>query len=70
MHLIQKGNTGLLLHLTKALHYTGKVVVLDSGFCVLETIIALKKMGVFAAAVIKSDVTGRNMFPVTKLTNI
>ena len=54
VHLIQKGTTGLLLRLTKALHYTGKVVVLDSGFCVLETIIALKKMGVFAAAVIKN----------------
>ena len=53
VHLIQKGTTGLLLRLTKALHYIGKVVVLDSGFCVLEAIIALKKIGVFTAAVIK-----------------
>ena len=44
---------GLLLRLCKPLLFTGKVVVLDSGFCVLRAIIELKKLGVFAAAVIK-----------------
>ena len=51
--LLQKGTTSLLVHLTKALHYNGKFVVLDSGFCVLEAITALKNIGVYAAAVIK-----------------
>jgi hypothetical protein len=32
---------------------TGRYVVLDSGFCVLKTIVALKKHGVFAGALIK-----------------
>ena len=44
---------GLLLRLCKPLLFTGKVVVLDSGFCVLRAIVELKKLGVFAAAVIK-----------------
>ena len=34
---------------TKSLHGSGRVVVLDSGFCVLSALIALKKVGVFAA---------------------
>jgi Transposase IS4 len=44
---------GLLLRLTKKLWSTAKVVVLDSGFCVLKGIIELQKRGVFAAALIK-----------------
>ena len=44
---------GLLLRLTKALWGTGRVVVLDSGFCVLKALVELKKVGVFAAALIK-----------------
>ena len=32
---------------------TGKVFVLDSGFCVLQAIFKLKKRGLFAAALIK-----------------
>lgn len=44
---------GLLLRLTKPLWATGKVVVLDSGFCVLQGLIELKKRGVYAAALIK-----------------
>jgi Transposase IS4 len=49
-----KGKTvGLLLRLTKELWGTGKVVVLDSGFCVLKALCELRKVGVFAAAVIK-----------------
>ena len=43
----------LLLELCKSLWGSGKIVVLDSGFCVLMALIALKKVGVFAHAVIK-----------------
>ena len=48
------GKTGsLLLRLCILLFMTGKVVILDSGFCMLLDVIALKKMGVFSAALIK-----------------
>ena len=43
----------LLLRLCKSLYFSGKVVVLDSGFCVLQALVELKKLGVYAAAVIK-----------------
>ena len=43
----------LLLRLTKALYTTGKVVILGSGFCVLQAIIALQEKGVFSGAWIK-----------------
>jgi hypothetical protein len=44
---------GLLLRLTKPVWGTGKVVILDSGFCVLKGIIELKKQGVLAGALVK-----------------
>ena len=44
---------GLLLRLTKPIWGTGSVVVLDSGFCVVKGIVALKKKGIFSAALIK-----------------
>ena len=44
---------GLLLRLTRSLYSTGKVVILDSGFCVLRGLIELRKVGVFASALIK-----------------
>ena len=47
------GKTGsLLLRLCILLFMTGNVVIPDSGFCVLLDVIALKKMGVFSAALI------------------
>ena len=49
---------GTLLHLTKPIHGTGKVFVLDSGFCVLRGLVELKKKGVFAHALIKKGDTG------------
>ena len=50
----EKGKTaGLMLRLTKDLVGRGTVVVLDSGFCVLEGIIELRKKGIYAQAVIK-----------------
>ena len=50
----QHGKTGsLLLRLTESIFDTGKVVILDSGFCVLQALIPLKKNGVFASALVK-----------------
>ena len=43
----------LLLRLCKTLYGTGRIVILDSGFCVLQGIIELRKKGVFAGALIK-----------------
>ena len=45
--------TGLLLRLTKPVWSTGKVFVLDSGFCVLKAIVELRNKGLFAASLIK-----------------
>jgi len=51
---INKGNTvSLMMRMTEPIHGTGKVVVLDSGFCVLQGIICLLAAGVFATALIK-----------------
>jgi Transposase IS4 len=44
---------GMLQRLTQPIWHTGKVVVLDSGFCVLQALIELRKRGVFGAALIK-----------------
>lgn len=50
----EHGSTsGLLLRLTQSIWFTGKVVILDSGFCVLRALIELAKKGVFASALIK-----------------
>ena len=49
----KKKTENLLLELTKSIWTQGKIVVLDSGFCVLTALIALQKAGVFAHAVIK-----------------
>jgi hypothetical protein len=43
----------LLLCLCKSIYSRGFVVILDSGFCVLQGIVELWKKGVYAAAVIK-----------------
>ena len=47
------GTEGLLLRLCKCLYGTGKIAVVDSGFCVLSALIALKNVGIYVAAVIK-----------------
>ena len=44
---------GLLLRLTKCIWGTGRIIVLDSEFCVLQAIIELAKFGIYAAALIK-----------------
>ena len=45
--------TEILLSLCKSMAGTGKIVVLDSEFCVLSALVQLKKIGVSAHAVIK-----------------
>ena len=46
-------NTSLLVRLNEGIFDTGRVVILDSGFCVLEVLLILKKHGVFASALVK-----------------
>ena len=65
---LTKGTIGLLFRLTTILHNTGKVVVIDSGFCVLKGLVALCKVGVFSAVGIKNADTGHSLFQVTAST--
>ena len=44
---------GLVLHLCKLLCFTRKVVVFNSGFCILQALVELKKLGVYVYAIIK-----------------
>lgn len=47
------GRTGaMILRLSSSIWGTAKVLVLDSGFCVLKTLVALRQNGLFAAALI------------------
>ena len=52
----------MLLWLTEPVWGSGKVFILDSGFCVLMAIIELQKKGIFAVALIKNDNIGQNLF--------
>jgi hypothetical protein len=45
--------TGLLMRMLQSYFASGRYVVLDSGFCVLKALVQLKKVGMFACAVIK-----------------
>lgn len=45
--------TGLLLRLTESISHSGRVVIMDSGFCVLKSLVKLASVGLFASAVIK-----------------
>ena len=51
--------TGLLMRMLSSYFSTRRYVVLDSGFCVLKALVELKKVGLFACAVIKK--TGNAM---------
>ena len=44
---------GLILRLTKSLWHTAKLIILNSGFCILKGIVKLRKKAVFALALIK-----------------
>ena len=46
-------NMSLILRLTKKLHGTGEIVLLDSGFCVLQGLVDIEKKGVYGAALTK-----------------
>ncbi|KAL7483024.1 hypothetical protein ACHAW6_009876, partial [Cyclotella cf. meneghiniana] len=43
----------LMLCMTEPIHHTGKIVCMDSGFCVTAGILALHQMGVYGQALIK-----------------
>ena len=45
--------THLLLECCRTIFHTGRVVILDSGFCVLKALAKLREYGVFASALIK-----------------
>ena len=54
-NILDLGKTvGLLLRLKKPLWHTAKLVILDSGLCVLKGIVNFQKKGVFASALIKN----------------
>lgn len=42
-----------MLYMTEPIHHTGKVVCMDSGFCVTAGILALHQVGVYGQALIK-----------------
>ncbi len=44
---------GLLVRLTESIHLSGRVVILDSGFNMLQALIKLASVGVYSSAVIK-----------------
>ncbi len=53
---------GLLLRMLQSVFHSGHYVVLNIGFCVLQAIVELKRVGVFAGALIKSVGIGRRLF--------
>jgi hypothetical protein len=44
---------GLIRRMTKPIHGQGKIVVMDSGFCVTKEIVKMGKKGVFGQALVK-----------------
>ena len=44
---------GLILRMTKTIRDSNRIVIMDSAFCQLRTLIAMKKRGLYATAVIK-----------------
>ena len=61
----------LMLEMTEPIHGTGKVVSMDSGFCVSAGILAMHSVGVFGEALVKKrgKYTGLRMFLDTTLMN-
>ena len=50
----EKGRTaGLLIRLCESIMHSGRVVILDSGFCVLQALTEFLLVGVYSSAVIK-----------------
>ena len=66
----ENGKTGgLLLRLCGSIFHTGKVVIMESWFCVLLGIITLKKIGVYALALIKKQRYWPNCITGSKITD-
>ena len=64
----EKGATaGLMVRTTKPLWGTGKVVVVDSGLCVLEGLISMVQKGVFGSALINNQCYWPNGVPSEKI---
>ena len=62
------GNTvNLLLRMCSTIFGSGRIVILDSGFCVLKGIVELAKNGVFAGAQIKKGSIDQNTYWVMLL---
>ena len=40
----------LLIRLTEFFHHSGRVVIMDSGFCVLKGLVKLASVGIYASA--------------------
>ena len=50
----EKGRiAGLLLSICESIMHSGRVVIMDSGFCELQALIELLLVGVYSSAVIK-----------------
>jgi hypothetical protein len=55
---------GLLMQMLSSYFLMGWYDVLDSSFCVLKALVELKKVALFACAIIKNARTGQHMFLV------
>ncbi len=53
----------LLLNMVEPIHWTGKVVMRSSGFCVVEGLMALDEKGVYGQFLIRKGGTGQSMSP-------
>ena len=61
---------GLLMCLAQTIYNSGRVIILDSGFCVLAGLLQLLKKGLYASAVVKKGGTGQSTSRATKLVSI
>ena len=61
------GISGLLLMLCEGFFHTGKVVILDSNFYILITLITLKKEGFHASTLIKKEGTDQSSLKVISI---
>ena len=62
--------TGLLLRLTRTIWNTGKFVCMDSGFCVLEALLELRKRVYSLRLSLRGVVIGRSISTGKKLMSI
>ena len=59
--------TLLLLRILKPIFGTAKVIILDSGFCVLKALVELRKKGLYSSAVIKKRRYWPSLIPGDKI---